>query len=122
MHTAVTAATMAARRSRWASREHAERRSHPVRAADEAVGGRAAGGETPSRSTRAVRRRRETADAESGPGHDATGGTASEREAGTSYPAAHVLFASRDAWRAGAGDSGARRPTRISGRRSATCT
>jgi integrase len=76
------------------------------------LAGRAAGGETPSRSTCALRRRRETADAEGGPGDDATGRTASQRETGTSHPASSCR---RERFRSSP-------VTRISGRRSGTCT
>jgi len=52
---------------------------------------------------------RATAHAEGGSGDDAASRSARERQAGRSHPVAHVLFAPGDAWRAGKGDSGARR-------------
>src|SRR5712692_4139110 len=88
------------------SRDGAQRWAAEVCAAHEASDGSAPPGAASARSAGPLRPAGATAHAESGSGDDAARGETSERQAGRSHPAAHVLFASGYAWRACEGDSG----------------
>jgi hypothetical protein len=88
------------------SRDDAERRAPSVRADDEAADRGAAGGAASARTASALRWNGKAAHAEGQSGARPTNRQTGEREAGDSDPAAHVLFASGDAWSAGKGDSG----------------